>query len=346
MKILVLIALIITYLLPEEFVTVEQTLTYSYIIMWMCYVAFFIFYYEFKRSRGNRRWQNTKSEGMPELRTPLELDYLLKGKIKSSMIGMSLIECIRKKALLLRYSQKMHDYIFIYNKNMDEELTDAERSLLDWMLRKIGDGEKFSLSQIKRDAYTNSSYFLSCYNDWHTIASFEGTRTNFIETKKNIMDNVIGGVALSIGILLLGISAKLPSYLILLSFTTTIAFIIYISAFYVRSDKGKEEYAKWISFFMNIKNNKINIIEEPKMIQRLIIYTMQYNKIICKKILKNLDYEKIKNDDFIVYAKYGILNKLIRKTNKLVPGATAMSFVFVNNKGSRANVRYRRNEEA
>jgi hypothetical protein len=348
MKVLVLILLIIIYLLPSDAADLKVSLVSALSIVWTCYVAIFILYHQNNKNKKNKRKKRLFVKDIPSIMTPLELGYLLKGKIDSSMLGVSVMELIRKKALLLRYNPKRKDYVFIYNRNSIEEITNSERALLDWLLKKIGDGGKVPLSLIKKDARTNSSYFLSCYNNWHMLASFEGTKTNFFETKKNVVESSLAFVGLSLVMALLGLAMHVSLYLVTLCLLASVILIIYVSFFYLRTNDGNEEYSKWISLSHSIKRGEAcNNITDLTTISRFIVYAKLLHKRIDKSlniILENNGHV-YDNDEFIMYARGGIFNEICSKMNKLVPTALTLSFVFVKNNGSRATVRYKKDEE-
>lgn len=348
MKVLMLILLVIIYLLPSNSAELKIALISALSVIWTIYVAIFIIYHQNNKMKNNRRKKGLFVKDIPSLRTPLELGYLLKGKVDYSMISTSIIELIRKRALLLRYNPKKKDYVFIYNNNSTEEITNSERALLKWFLKNIGDGEKVSLSRIKRDARTNSVYFLNCYNNWQMLASFEGTRTNFFQTKNNVVESSLAYIGIAIILALMGFIIHIPLYLTTLSLCASVVLIIYVSKFYLRTNDGNEEYSKWISLSHSIKRGEAcNNITDLTNVERLIVYSIilhtKSNKSL-NNILENNNHG-FDNEEFIMYERSGIFKELCSKMKNLVPTALMLSYFFSKNNGSKATTRYKKNEE-
>lgn len=349
MKILLLILFLIINFIPQNYVTLKIYLMSGLLVFWIFYVLGFIWHVQKDRAVKNKFEKHLYIKDIPTVRTVVEVGYLLHGKIHSSMLGTSIIELVRKKALLLRYNPKDKDYVFIYNNVGSEKLTYAEKFLLDWLLSKIGNGQRVTFAHIKKDARTNSAYFLSCYENWNTLASFEGAKPNFFETKNNVVDGTIGFIVLSIILALLGLYNHLPTPLIIASLFATLILIIYINSFYLRTKEGNSEYSRWVSFSHSIKRgDACNNISDLSSLERVIVYSKLMNQNTDKMMTTILTKDgcPFDNSEFIMYARSGIIDEICSKINKLVPTALLVSFVFARNKGSRASVKYKRKEEA
>ncbi|MDD3304612.1 MAG: DUF2207 domain-containing protein [Bacilli bacterium] len=349
MKLFLLTILIITYLLPENAIGIKTSVLEVLILFWLLYVISYILCAQAKKNKINKHEKNLQIKVLPQERTVLELGYLLKGRITSSMLGPSILELIRKKVLLLKKSSDGKDYIFVSNKNLNDFLTDSEKFLLNWFMNNIGNGESVSLSLIKRDAYTNSTYFLTCYYDWHSLASFEGTRAKLVETKSKIMDQALGYIALSIICILLGIIYHSSIHIVSLGILFTVILIVYISNYYfLRTEEGSNQYLYWRSFGKGIENLSVSkITKNITSLEKTVVYA----KLLHKNVNKLLDYVSSKDkrlfddNEFIMYAKSGDINRIYRKINRLVPGALVTSLIFSKNKGSRAPLKRAENKE-
>lgn len=310
----------------------------AYLILWLIYVIVFIVIKEPKRRKINAYNKDLHIKTIPKRRTVLEVGYMLYGKIKSRLISISIIEMIRKKAFLLRYSPKIKNYVLISNDAV-EELNEAEAFLKNWFVNNIGDGNKVSLSELTHDAMTNSSYFLSCYHDWHTIASFEGTKPNLVGTNSSIIEEAASFIVFSIFLIILGALLHLPIYLLIISSISTIIMIIYINSFHLRTSNGNKEYAQWLSFSKSLdrKDTYDNISDLPT-VEKSIIYAKLFNKNVSKisSLITNKEHIKIEDSEFLLCASSGVIDEVCSKINKLVPLALMLSFIFVKNNGSRS----------
>jgi hypothetical protein len=335
MKVLGFILLLLIYFLPSGFTSMKTDLLTIFSIMWISFVIIFIIYEQKRKSGKNSFIYRQDIKEIPTIRSPVELGYLLKAKITSKMLGVCLMELVRKKALLLRYDNKNNDYVFIFN-DIHEELTDSEHYLLDWMLKDIGNGQRFSLALVSRDAHRNSAYFISCYHEWLANATIEGTKFNYFETIKHVTEKSIGYVILSLTLAFVGFNL-IPTYLTVLGLVATLILVLHTNSFYLRTTSGNDEYSRWISFSHCInKQNELHDINDIRLIRRLILYIILLGKNASQTITRVLDNNstKFESDEFVDYAKNGIVDEICTKMNKLVPQALIISFFHVKNNGS------------
>lgn len=347
MKVLLLILIIVINFLPHDYIDFKIVLLSIAMLSWIVYVLIVLCRLQKEKSSKNKRENDLYIKDIPKTRTVFELYYLLNKQIDAPVLGISLMELIRKKALLLRYNPKNDDYIFIYNSNIGEKLTHAENFLLDWILTKIGNGERVSFSLIKKDACTNSAYFLSCYEDWRMLASLEGTKPPFFEITNHIVDQMVAYISLSIFLALVSLFNSASPMITVPSLVSTLILIMYINSFYLRTKDGNNEYYKWISFADSIKkgdacNNTSSLIS----LERVAIYSkilgVKANNMWTSISMGNIC--DITDSEFIKYAMIGIIDEIQMRMKKLVSAAMMISFVFPRNKGSRANVKYKRKE--
>lgn len=347
MKRLLLILVIVIALLPDGLKTMRVILMSGLILAWIIYVFSLVCYIRKRKKENIIKEDNLFIKDIPQLRTVCELSYLLNKKIDSQALGASIMDLVRKKALILKYNPENNDYIFVFNQEQNEKLTFAEKYLSDWLLTKIGNGQRIPLSLIKRDAYSNSAYFLACYNDWKVLASVEGTKPRFFEFTSDLLDNTIGYIILSIILGMFGLYSQVPVAIVVISLITTLVLILYVNSFYLRTKEGNSEYNRWMSFMSSIKNGEACLYPSGlPSLEKTIIYAavlkVNPKKMIETIISKNL-YD-IHESDIIRYAEAGVIDEISQDINKCVSRATAISFVFSKNKGSKANVKYKRKE--
>lgn len=348
MKILLLLLLVAVYFLFKSYAILAGYLISGLLVFWISCVIVFILYKRVCKIKLIKHGNSLNLRDIPQVRTITELGYLLNGKITPSMLGVSIMELVRKKALLLRYNPDNKDYIFLHNDAKSKELTSDESYLINWLFKIIGSGEKVSLSLMKREAITNSTYFLSCYNNWNEVASIEGAKSVFFETKKQTLNSVFGYIGLSILLAFLGMITHQSTFLIVFSLIATLILIIYIDSFYMRTKYGNEEYSRWISFSHSIKRGDISKnITDLTSIGRIVVYATLLRRkfdVSLSKMLENSNHA-FDNDEFIVSVRCGAFDEVCSKINKLVPRALVVSFFFSKNKGCSSAPKYSKNKE-
>lgn len=350
MKLLLLLLVAVIGIMPPELTTMKIILMTILFALWIVYVFIFIYRNQKKKHHDNRYQDHLYIKDVPRIRSVAELTYLMNGKINHDLLGISVMELIRKKALFLRYNQESDDYVFVANHNLDtyEKTTYTEKYLLDWLLTKIGNGEKVSLSLIKKDAYTNSAYFLSCYDDWQIFASFEGTKPTFFESTKEIIDSIMGYIVLSIILALICLYNNLLPVITVLSLVSTFILILYINSYFIRTKEGNSEYLRWKSFSNSIKKgDACNNISNLSILERVIIYA-KILRVNPRTMMTNISAQnegKIDDNEFIKYEMTGITDEICNKMKRFVSIALVISFFLPINKGSRAIVSRKNNRK-
>lgn len=344
MKLLLLLLVVVIGIMPLELTTMKMILMTILFALWIIYVFIFIYHNQKKKRHDNKYQSHLYIKDVPRIRSAAELTYLMNGRINHDLLGILVMELIRKRALLLRYNQENDDYVFVGNNDLEtsEKVTYAEKYLLEWLLIKIGNGEKVSLSLIKKDAYTNSAYFLSCYDEWQTFASFEGTKPTFFESTKKVLDSILGYIVLSIILALISLYNSLLPVITVLSLGSTLVLIIYINSYFIRTKEGNSEYLRWKSFSNSIKKgDACNNISNFSLIERVVVYA-KILKVNTRMMITNISTQterKIDDNEFIKYEMTGITDEICKKMKRFVSTALVISFFLPINKGSRATVK-------
>ena len=183
---------------------------------------------------------------------PETLEYLIKKRNTTNSYSASILNIIYKKCLNVEYIEDKKDYI-LTKTDKEEDLTELEKGILDYIINDIGNGKSVSLKEIKRYGRKESTAndFLKHFENWKNDVKKDAEQYNFYEK------NHVGGLATALIIFTI------------VTFFIGIIFEIYITSyiaiwlgvgvsFYVfgaskRTKNGMLEYKKWMAFkkFLN-----------------------------------------------------------------------------------------------
>lgn len=311
MKIVLILLMLFIYIFPNQEVQSLMINILSYI--WIFSVPFFLIYIKNKKGKKCDVELSDEIKNIPLNRNPVELGYLLEGKINRYHLTATLMSLIGKGVFEVKRNK--NNYIFIYNKGHELELTPSESFLIHWFINRIGNKEYVSLDVIVNESKTNSRYFYKSYKEWTDTATIEALRQNFYEGKRVLIDDGTSFVAIAIILTIINI-LKVKNYLLIIGMLLIIiALLLYIFNIKQRTKEGNIECQKWCYFKNNIEliNNDMNAYYLNqyalyfKVFGKLKIFkekiTNQYKDNISSLLLK-----LIENGDMI------IINKKIEAT--------------------------------
>ncbi|MDD4036101.1 MAG: DUF2207 domain-containing protein [Bacilli bacterium] len=255
MKILLILLLLFIYYFPNQEMQAIIVNVLSYI--WIFSIPFFLVYINNKKGKEYEVKLNDNIN-VPINRTPVELGYLLTGRINRYHLSATFMSLIAKGVLEVKRDK--NNYIFIYNKGHEQDLSQSESFLIHWFINRIGDKEYVSLETIVSESKSNSRYFYKSYKEWTDTATFEALKQNYFEGKRVLIDD--GSSYLAIAIILAVINfLKVKNYLLIIGMLVIISILLlYVFNLKRRTKEGNLEYQKWRLFEKNIEliNNKIS----------------------------------------------------------------------------------------
>lgn len=260
-------------------ITIAQIIYYSSIAM--LFGMAFIIYYVYKKydKEYTPEFQGEYFRELPSDETPAEMSYLYyMKKTNDEDFTATLLDLIRRKYISLDYNPNElttsnPDFTFELVKDKDQsELLEHEKFLIDWIFRKIGDGNRVSIAKIEGFGKGNVT----------KAEQFQASARQFVRSIKRVADKrpyFESGVSESkskamsfilIPILMLIISFWTQSaytlnniVAIVISIVVIAVYGTYVSTIQKRSRFGNELYAKWKAFrnflldFSNMKDYPI-----------------------------------------------------------------------------------------
>ena len=326
MLVLILIIIFLFYFIPFIDISIKQFIIILILLIWLIYIINYLI--KVFRENVKNKFHHNKDLLNSMGNNVLELSYLYDGKITKSVFTIMIIDLIRKGVIWLRTNIKADDYILIYNKNNLEKLTRTELKLIDLLFNKMGNNEKISLNDIQKQAFYNNSNFKLYYMDWFYVATVESLKYSYFSSRKHILDKHLGFIMAILFLAVFGIFINLNTSLIILSLIFTLIFTFYINYHYNRTDEGKIKYDKMVNLNEHIMNGIIfEEIKDVNIASNVIIYSKIFKIKIEKKYNEYLNNKEF-NNDFIMYAKKGIIDDLYSKINRIVFVVFFLSDIF------------------
>ena len=218
------------------------------------------------------------------------IDYLFSKSISSNAMSASIMNLVYKKNIKVteissQNKKKEYEFSLLNNQN----LTEAEICLIDFLFNTIGKDNKFTTIELKNYAKNTKTCekFSSNYTRWKNKVIKEGVKQNFyeIQSKPKIFGILFFFICLLINII--SIILKVVNIFIYIAFFFGIIFLIYTLTFNKRTKKGNEHYAKWTAF-KNFLNDfgTFELKELPEIIlwERYMVYATLFG--LAKKVSK------------------------------------------------------------
>lgn len=205
---------------------------------------------------------------IPEDCTPAVASYISGISVGTNIIFATILDLFRKGYLSIcpdeesSYSSRNKDYLIYKTKSVDMFLLGHERYFMHWLFDKIGDGEAVSTKDI---AYYNKHDAQEFYNSekaWKSKIKSEANRKRYLDQSKKPQGVALVVISL-IDIILSVIVALAGSIYALFGFVLGVILLIFgMSLFSRLSDKGYEQYKKWMSFKKYMKKKNPDLSQE------------------------------------------------------------------------------------
>ncbi|HHW69262.1 MAG TPA: DUF2207 domain-containing protein [Tenericutes bacterium] len=187
----------------------------------------------------------------PEEYGPEIVGYLINKKISNNDLSAAILNLIYKKIITFIPADKNNkDFIF---KKVDGVLIEQSEEKLVKFIFDSDDNNEIKLSELKKRANKSYDSFIRSYTDWKDTVKIEAEGKHFFEDKTLIKTMgvlyTILGIAIACIFLTFDISILLNVIIIILAVIS----LFYFISFTKRSEKGNEDYSKWMALknFMN-----------------------------------------------------------------------------------------------
>lgn len=248
------------------------------------------------------------------------IEYLFDKKITEKGFSTSILNLIYKKNIKFEQLDKK-DYKFI--KVNDDNLSEAEKKLMEILFNNAGNGKEVTLSKLKKyakDLVGTTSPFLKGFEAWKELTTKESINNNFYENNNKIKLYFVLYSLLGFLIMYLFFKINTFNILTIITLVLTIVFIIYIIKFDKRTPKGAVHYAKWKAFkrFLN-DFGRFDEKELPEITlwERYLVYASIFG--IADKVSKTMKIKfnemNYNNNDIVFdYLLWSNLNNSVSKS--------------------------------
>ena len=263
------------------------------------------------------------------------IDYLMHKNITSNALSASIMNLIYKKNITFEEiptDNKKHDYKFtLVNR---DNLNETENILVDFLFTLVGNGETFTTKELKSYASSarTGSTFMTSYTKWRNAVIADGKKEEFFEKKKYF----VGIIMFIIGLIVSILASSLNVYTAptVLAPVFGFAFLIYVSVYTKKTEKGIEHYTKWKAFknFLNdFGTFELKELPEITLWDRYLVYATIFG--LADKVEKamNVHIREINIDDaytpLFIYNHVYIGNTINSSINSAISSAITSSNV-------------------
>ncbi len=242
------------------------------------------------------------------------VDYLMNKNITPNALSASIMNLIYKKVIKVEEipttkNKKDYKFILIDETNVNE----TEKYLIDFLFNKVGKDNSFTSKELHNYAKntTTCEKFGKSYTTWKNKVINDGIKENFFEKKGKsyAISGLFFLVAIIIVILALVFNVVMPFVFINLIFS--LIFLLYTFAFFKRTKKGNEDFAKWKAFkkFLN-DFGRFDLKELPEVIlwERYMVYATIFG--LASKVSKcmNVKIKELEESGIYVGGYYPSFN--------------------------------------
>ena len=245
------------------------------------------------------------------------------GSVKPRDLTATLMDLVRMKYLELIVekeevnglfgSRADNEYIFKLNKEADlMVLSPHEKYAIEWLIFRIGDGERVSLEDIENSSKTRESAidFSRDYDIWTGLVKSEADSYSFFD--KNTVKGILFGVLTAvIGMIFGGYTAarhdNILGFAILMA--VSIILLIYSLTIRRRSKSGVEQFKMWKAFRKFLRHfSSLDKADLPAVImwEHYLVYAISLG--VAKEVISQLRLvfrEEDFNNSHLTYLYYG-----------------------------------------
>ena len=240
---------------------------------------------------------------IPNDYSPGIVSYLLNKSIVEDSFGASVLELIRKKVFVLEEVEVKNkkDYKLTLNLNYDiSTLSQADNKLINLLINKIGDNTCVTLKEVQKYSknYSSAKTFMTLYDSWKNLTYTDALNENFFAT--SISPKILSVLysLILIPLLLLGIENEINCTLLFILLIPMIITIIYFIIYTKKTQKGIDEYRKWIglkNFLNDFGRFSEKELPEIHLWERYLVYATLFgiaDKVqkVMKVKLQNINY--------------------------------------------------------
>ena len=265
-------------------------------------------------------------KSIPNDYSPATVSFLLEGRITTKDITATILYLVEKGAIKYEFEDEQT----FYRTFQKVDLTRSEKYLMDFLFDTVGNvngkANRFSIKDISRYARRNASVFSEKYQTRHRIAIGEARENNFYG-KHEIKEKIIIDISLLATMLAAyGIYSRINFMMNGILMILSVLVTVYFLKKQVRTEKGEEEYYKWLglkNFLSDFGNFSERDLPSIKIWEKFLVYSVSFGNA------KELS-EKMNAKVETIPVTVSIKNELIRVTNLLLSN-TFWEFLYLLN---------------
>lgn len=285
-------------------------------------LIFFIYIYVKYDKERISQFQNEYNREFIDDYDVTVIEYLFNRKVSEKGFSTSILNMIYKKNIKFEQIDKK-EYKFL--KVNDNNLTDAEKLVMEIIFDDAGNGKEVTLGEIKKYAKklnNTSSPFLNKFNKWKQLVTSDGVSQEFFES--NVKIRVFGILYAILGFVIMsfhmtfGIFNVLTVMLIICS----AVFLLYVCLFTKKTVRGIEHYSKWKAFKKFLLDfGRFDEKELPQIVlwERYLVYASIFgiaDKVskVMKVKFSEMNYQASNRDILFDYVVWSHLNSSLTRT--------------------------------
>lgn len=200
---------------------------------------------------------------LPEECTPAVMKMLYSSYITNSDILATLLDLSRKGYIKIENSgenfgrkDKFTDFVIYKEKNADDNLLEHEKYFMSWLIDKLGDGSRVTLSGIQEFGKKNVKQFYKTFDEWKALVKAEAYNRGYFDNRGKKYGSVI--MIFSILEFISGFLFVIfgSYYGILCVLLGIVLFVWGVILIYRKSDYGSIQIKRWKQFKEYYKKNE------------------------------------------------------------------------------------------
>jgi len=315
--------------LAKKIHTILSFVCFLYIgclIIWWIYV-YFRYDKEYKSTFTNKYNREFIDDYNVEV-----VDFLMNHTITPNAMSASILNLIYKKNIkvlekksLKNTKKKNYEFELINRDNV----TNTEEVLIEFLFETVGKDNKFTTDELKKYASGTKTYqkFNNSYTNWVHCVRKDSEKENFYE--KNGLPVVTSIFLLLIALFILFAALYYNAMMVLpwLVLAFSILFFLYCSLIKKKTQKGVEDYVRWLAFKRFLEDfGTFDEKELPEihLWERYLVYATVFGiadkveKVMNVKIREIADYAGSYQGTYISFVDMGIANSINRSIHESI----------------------------
>lgn len=236
----------------------------------------------------------------PESYSPAIVGYLIDKKVNTNELSAVIMDMIQRKVILFDDSNKkkllfkknfeFKDKNVIVSNNKEINITSSENEVLEFLFKILTTSDTFTMQDINKFAKKNYDTFLTFFTDFKNLVINEGEEQQFFENKSMVKAKVIGYSVLGLVSSTVLINYNYFALISVILIFASVGAIIYFISFIKRTEKGNDQYVKWMGlkkFLNDFGNFSERELPQIHLWEKYLVYAVVFGN--AKKLAKTME---------------------------------------------------------